>query len=218
MSAHIAVPHGIAVLDIYDGQWALWQVSVNSAGGPVRASSTNAIVTEGFDAAAFDCISYNRPLLLTERALIVCREQPVLDAIRLQPDAFLRDCEHWVSSLQQIFWDENDRRLAHNLQNSADRKAARAAAAPLPETKRLAPLVDIDWPAPPPPSAWESDTACSESASSEALRIAKGCIRLMNYWLDIETDRTRKNRIYFHGAGIAVRAWPVPAQEPFPVS
>ena len=213
MGAQIAVPHGIAILDIHEGRWALWQVSVNAAGGPMRASSTNAIVTDGFDGAAFDCVSYNRPLLLSERALAACREQRVLDSVRLKPEVFLQDCESWVAALQQDFWDENDRRLAHNLQLSADRKAAKAAGAQVPDTKRLAPLQDIDWPAPPPSSAWESDPACTKPVSEEALRMARGCIRLLNYWLDIESDRTRKNRSYFHDAGTVIRPWPIPANE-----
>ena len=214
MGAHIAVPHGVAVLDIYDGRWALWQVSANSATGPMRASSTNAIVTDGFDAAAFDCVSYNRPVLLSERALIACDEQRVLDSARMKPEVFLQDCESWVSSLQQIFWDENDRRLAHNIQVSEARKAAKAEGALVPEMKRLAPLQDIDWPAPPPSSAWESDSGCTKPASEEALRIARGCIRLLNYWLDIESDRTRKNRSYFHSVDNAIRPWPSPASKP----
>jgi hypothetical protein len=213
VSAHIAVPHGIAVLDIHEGRWAWWQVSMSSAGGPLRASPTNAIVTEGFDGAAFDCVSYNRPVLLSERALIACREQRVLDSVRLRPDIFLQDCESWVSALQQTFWDENDRRLAHNLQLSADRKAAKAVGAPVADTKRLAPLQDIDWPAPPPSSAWESDAACTRPVSEEALRIARGCIRLLNYWLDIESYRTRKNRSYLHDASTRIRPWPSPAIE-----
>lgn len=216
MGAHIAVPHGVAVLDIHDGRWALWQVSVHPTGGPMRASSTNAIVTDGFDAAAFDCVSYNRPLLLSERALIACDEQRVLDSARMKPKDFLRDCESWVSSLQQTFWNENDRRLAHNVQVAEDRKAARAAGLLVSDMKRLAPLQDIDWPAPPPSSVWESDPLSTKSASEEALRIARGCIQLLNYWLDIESDRTRKSRPYFHRAGAAIRPWPSPAKEPIP--
>ena len=179
----------------------------------MRASSTNAIVTDGFDGAAFDCVSYNRPVLLSERALIACQEQRVLDSVRLKPEVFLQDCESWVSALQQTFWDENDRRLAHNLQLSADRKAAKATGALGPDTKRLAPLQDIDWPAPPPSSVWESDPACTKPVSEEALRIARGCIRLLNYWLDIESDRARKSRPYFHDAGTAIRPWPSAAND-----
>lgn len=211
--AHIAAPHGISVLDIHAGKWALWQVSTHSAGGPVRASATNAIVTDGFDARAFDCVTYNRPILLTERASAACSEQRVLDTVTLQPHVFLQDCESWVSSLQQKFWDENDRRLVHNAQIAEERKAAKTAGTPLPTTKRLAPLQDIDWPAPPPSSLWETDPDCIETASSEALRISKGCIQLLDYWLGIESDRTRKNRAYFHEAGTDIRSWPTPAQE-----
>jgi hypothetical protein len=218
VGAQIAVPHGIAVLDIHDGRWALWQVSVNSSSGPLRASSTNAIVTDGYDRAAFDCVAYNRPVLLTERAQIACSEQYVLDSVKMNPETFLGDCDSWVTSLQQLFWDENDRRLAHNLLLTERRKAAKATGALVPETKRLAPLKDIDWPAPPPSSMWESDPACTEPASEEALRIARGCIRLLNYWLDIESDRTRKNRSHFHGAGTAIRTWPIPVQEVSPSS
>lgn len=218
MGAQIAVPHGIAVLDIHDGRWALWQVSVNSSSGPLRASSTNAIVTDGYDRAAFDCAAYNRPVLLSERAQIACSEEYVLDSVRMNPETFLRDCDSWVSSLQHVFWDENDRRLDHNVLLTERRKAAKATGAPLPETKRLAPLQDIDWPAPPPSSLWESDPACTKPAPEEALRIARGCIRLLNYWLDIESDRTRKNRPHFHGAGTAIRTWPMPVQEVSPSS
>ena len=210
----VAHNQGVAILDIHDGRWALWQVSVDTFTGPLRASATNAVTSDGFDENAFRSLSGGRQLFLTARAEEKCVEPQVLQAPRFDPEAFIADCRSWVNLLQDLFWAENERRSAYNEGRVQERKAARAAGLPVPDYKRQAPLLDIDWPAPPLSSAWESDQDCSEPVSVEALRIANGCIRLLNYWLEIETDRTRRTRTYFEGIGGArVRAWPVPAPE-----
>lgn len=210
---HTSVCRGIAVLDIHDGQWALWQVSVNAFTGPLRATATNAIVSDGFDQNAFRSLTGDRQLLLTTRANAKCTEPQVLEAPRFSPNAFIADCRSWMDMLQDLFWAENDRRVAYNLAKVQERKEARAAGLPALEYKRQAPLLDIDWPASPPSSVWESKIDCVEPVRSEALRIANGCVRLLNYWLDLEADRTRRTRTYFNGAGgPAVRMWPVPAE------
>jgi hypothetical protein len=212
MSKSEAVVHGIAVLDIYEDRWAIWQVSALALTGSLRASATNSVVTDGFDERVFRSLSYKRPVLMTSRARKHCTEAAVLEATAFDPEVFVSDCTSWVDLLQNIFWTENDRRTAYNTDKVKARKEARAAGAPLPEYKRQAPLQDIDWPAPPVASAWQSMVECVEPVNKEALRVANGCIRLLNYWLDIENDRLRRSRKYFNGVGgPAVRSWPVPA-------
>lgn len=214
MNDSMVVCRGIAILDIHDGRWALWQVSANAFTGPLRATATNAVTSDGFDEKAFRSLAGDRQLLLTARAEAKCTEPQVLEAPRFNPDGFIRDCRSWVDLLQDLFWAENDRRAAYNTSKVQERKDARAAGRTVPEYKRQAPLLDIDWPAPPPSSVWESDRDCTEPVSQEALRIANGCVRLLNYWLEIEADRTRRTRTYFGGAGgTSVRTWPVPAKE-----
>lgn len=207
-----AVVHGIAVLDIHENRWAIWQVSAMSLTDSPRASATNAVVTDGFDERVFRSLSYKRPVLLTSRARKHCTETVVLEASAFDPKVFVRDCTSWVDLLQDLFWLENDRRAAHNADKIQARKNARAAGEPLPEYQRQGPLQDIDWPAPPLPSVWASTVECVEPANREALRVANGCIQILNYWLEIENDRLRASRKYFNGiGGPAVRSWPVPA-------
>ncbi|MCC5781838.1 hypothetical protein CRM73_02555 [Kocuria sp. CCUG 69068] len=205
-------PHGITVLDIHDGRWALWQVSATTMNGPLRATNTNAVVTDGFDEKAFLSLTYRRPVLLTARARQVCTKPLVLEAAQFDPEEFIADCDAWIDLLQGMFWAENDRRAALNAENARRRKEAKAAGLPAPESKRLAPLKDIDWPGVPPASSWSTDTDSPEPVEIEALRVANGCARLLNFWLDIETDRTRKTRQTYLNAigGPIVRRWPEP--------
>lgn len=215
MDTSDAATRGIAVLDIHDGSWALWQISTNSFAGPLRATATNAVVTDGFDEKAFHSLTYSRPLLMTARARQKCTEHTVLDAPGFDPAGFLNECRSWVDLLQSMFWAENERRAAYNTQKVQQRQEARKAGTTLPGYQRQTQLGDIDWPAPPPASAWETDTDCGDPVNREALRVANGCIGLLNYWLEIEADRTRKARKYFNGiGGPAVRHWPVPAPDP----
>lgn len=212
MSSSEAVMHGIAVLDIHDDRWAVWQVSAVALTGPLRAAPTNAVVTDGFDERVLHSLTYQRPVYLTARARKHCSEDIVLGAPQFDPKVFIADCTSWVDLLQDMFWAENERRAAHNTATVKARKEARATGAPLPEYQRQAPLLDIDWPAPPLPSAWESAVDCVDPVNQEALRVANGCIKLLNYWLDIENDRLRKSRTYFNGVGgSSIRSWPVPA-------
>jgi hypothetical protein len=212
MSVSEAVVHGIAILDIHEDKWAIWQVSALALTGSLRASATNAVITDGFDERVFHSLSYKRPVLLTSRARKHCTEAVVLEAPPFDPEIFVSDCSSWVDLLQQMFWAENDRRAAYNTSKVKERKEARAAGEPLPDYQRRAPLLDIDWPAPPLTSAWESAVECIEPVNEEALRVANGCVRLLNYWLDIENDRLRKSRKYLNGiGGPSVRSWPTPA-------
>ncbi|MCP1415432.1 hypothetical protein [Paenarthrobacter sp. A20] len=206
--------HGIAVLDVHDGRWAVWQVSTASLTGSGRAGSTNAVVTEGFDERVFLSLTYNRPVFLTSRAQKHCQERVVLDTTAFVPEDFLRDCASWVDYLQGLFWAENDSRREYNATTATARKEAKAAGLPLPDFQRRAPLQDIDWPAPPLSSVWESSPACEDPVNVEALRIANGCIQLLNYWQEIENDRLKKSRSYYKGAGGPVaRPWPTRAPE-----
>lgn len=212
MSSSEAVMRGIAVLDIHDDRWAVWQVSAVALTGPLRAAPTNAVVTDGFDERVLHSLAYQRPVYLTARARKHCTEDIVLGVPQFDPEVFIADCTSWVDLLQDMFWAENERRAAYNTATVKARKEARATGAPLPEYQRQAPLLDIDWPAPPLPSAWESSVNCVDPVNQEALRVAHGCIKLLNYWLDIENDRLRKSRTYFNGiGGSSVRSWPVPA-------
>jgi hypothetical protein len=204
--------HGIAVLDIHEDRWAMWQVSANAVRGPLRATTTNAVVTDGFDERVFHSLAYKRPVYLTARARKHCTEDIVMEAPQFDPEAFIADCTSWIDLLQDMFWAENDRRAAYNSERVEARKEARATGAPLPEYRRQAPLLDIDWPAPPIPAAWETAVDCVDPVNQEALRVANGCVRLLNYWIDIENDRLRKSRTYFNGVGgTAIRSWPVSA-------
>ena len=65
----------------------MWQVSANAMRGPLRATSTNAVVTDGFDERVFHSLAYKRPVYLTARARKHCNEKVVLDAPQ-----FDRDC------------------------------------------------------------------------------------------------------------------------------
>ncbi|MEC3853888.1 hypothetical protein [Paenarthrobacter ureafaciens] len=208
--------HGIAVLDVHDGCWAVWQVSTASLTGSGRAGSTNAVVTDGFDERVFRSLTYNRPIFLTSRAQKHCQERVVLEATAFLPEEFLADCASWTDYLQGLFWAENDSRREYNANMAAARKEAKAAGLPLPEFQRRAPLQDIDWPAPPLQSVWESSPACEDPVTVEALRVANGCIQLLNYWQEIESDRLKKSRSYFKEAGGPV-ARPWPSQAPAPV-
>ncbi|MFJ4027457.1 hypothetical protein ACIPWF_09705 [Paenarthrobacter sp. NPDC089989] len=208
--------HGIAVLDVHDGRWAVWQVSTASLTGSGRAGSTNAVVTDGFDERVFRSLTYNRPIFLTSRAQKHCQERVVLEATAFLPEEFLADCASWTGYLQGLFWAENDSRREYNANMAAARKEAKAAGLPLPEFQRRAPLQDIDWPAPPLQSVWESSPACEDPVNVEALRVANGCIQLLNYWQEIESDRLKKSRSYFKEAGGPV-ARPWPSQAPAPV-
>ncbi|AOY74201.1 hypothetical protein ARZXY2_4702 (plasmid) [Arthrobacter sp. ZXY-2] len=204
--------HGIAVLDIQDGRWAIWQVSTASITGSGRAGSTNAVVTEGFDEGVFLSLTYNRPVFLTSRAQKHCQERVVMEATAFVPEDFLADCASWTDHLQELFWAENDSRREYNASMAAARREAKASGLPLPDFQRRAPLQDIDWPAPPPARVWESSPACEDPVNVEALRVANGCIQLLNYWQEIENDRLKKSRSYFKEAGgPASRPWPTPA-------
>lgn len=150
MTERDATPHGITVLDIHDGRWALWQVSATTMNGPLRATSTNAVVTDGFDEKAFLSLTYRRPVLLTARARQVCTEPIILEAAPFDPEQFIADYDAWINLLQGMFWAENDRRAEAKAENARRRKEAKAAGAPAVESKRLAPLKDIDWPGAPP--------------------------------------------------------------------
>jgi hypothetical protein len=207
-TANTAV-HGIAVLDIHDGKWAIWQVSTAQITGSGRAESTNAVVTDGFDERVFRSLSYQRPVVMTSRAQKHCQEQAILEAPTFEPDAFLADCSSWIDLLQDLFWAENENRNEYNAGMTKARKDAKAAGRPLPQYQRRAPLQDIDWPAPPHPHVWESSPDCDDPVNKEALRVANGCIQLLNYWREIENDRLRKSRSYFYGTGgLSPRAWP----------
>ncbi|KUG51719.1 hypothetical protein AVL61_15880 [Kocuria rosea subsp. polaris] len=211
MAQEDTTPHGITVLDIHGGRWALWQVSVTTMTGPLRAMNTNAVVADGFDEKAFLSLTYHRPVLLTARARQVCDVPVVLEAAQFDPEEFIALCDSWVDLLQGMFWAENDRRAALNAENAQHRKDAKAAGRPAPEYQRLAPLKDIDWPGVPPASSWSTDTESQEPVTVEALRVANGCARLLNFWLEIEADRTRKARTYLKGiGGPQVRHWPQP--------
>lgn len=211
MAQEDTTPHGIAVLDIHGGRWALWQVSVTSMTGPLRAMNTNAVVSDGFDEKAFLSLSYHRPVLLTARARQVCDVPMVLEAAQFDPEEFIALCDSWVDLLQGMFWAENDRRAALNAKNAQHRKAAKAAGLPVPEYQRLGPLKDIDWPGVPPASSWATEAGARDPVTVEALRVANGCARLLNFWLEIEADRTRKTRTYLEGiGGPDVRQWPRP--------
>ena len=206
-------PRGVTVLDIHAGQWALWQVSVTTIEGPLRATSTNAVITDGFDEKAFLSLAYQRPVLLTARAALVCTEPMVHEAPQFDPESFIEKCRAWTDLLQEKFWAENDRRVALNAEKARDRKEAKAAGLhdPDPEYKRLAPLKDMDWPAAPPTGSWTTEGNSTEALNVEALRVANGCARLLNYWVEIEVERTNKRRTYFEGVGEpTVRRWPVP--------
>lgn len=204
--------HGIAVLDIHNGRWAVWQVSTASFTGSGRAGSTNAVVTEGFDERGFLSLAYNRPVILTSRAQKHCQESVVLAATAFVPEEFIADCTSWIDYLQGLFWAENDSRREYNASVAKARKDAKTAGLPLPDFQRRAPLQDIDWPAPPLPRFWESSLACEDPVNVEALRVANGCIQLLNYWQEIESDRLKKSRSYFREAGGSVlRPWPTPS-------
>lgn len=212
-STDLAV-HGIAVLDVLEGRWAIWQVSTPPMTGSARAASTNAVVTDGFDERVFRSLSYKRPIIMTARAQKHCQEDAVLEATAFEPDVFLADCASWIDRLQDLFWAENENRKDYNASMAKARREAKAAGGTLPEYQRRAPLQDIDWPAPPHAAAWESSPDCEDSVNKEALRVANGCIQLLNYWLEIENDRLRKSRTYFKGiGGPALRPWPEPASD-----
>lgn len=209
-----AEPYGVVVLDIHEGIWALWQVSVDGSKGPLRATATNAVVSRGFNESAFRSLSGDRQLLLTSRAEKECTVPLVVESVRFVPEAFTTMCVSWVDMLEDSFQAENLRRSTFNSDMARERKDARAAGAETKKYMRKSPLVGVDWPVPPPISAWKSDAGCTEAAVGEALRIANGCIRLINYWLDIEANRTHRGRSYFKGVGgNKVRAWPVPVNE-----
>lgn len=209
-----SAPYGVAVLDIHDGIWALWQVSVDGSKGPMRATPTNAVVSNGFSESAFRSLSGDRELLLTSRAEKECTVPLVLESIRFVPDIFIATCASWVEMLEECFQAENHRRRTFNSDMARERKEARAAGTKLKGYARKSQLVGVDWPVAPPTSAWISDVDCTEAAVGEALRIANGCVRLIDYWLDIELHRTHRSRAYFKGVGgDRVRAWPVQVQE-----
>ncbi|WP_146065722.1 hypothetical protein [Arthrobacter pityocampae] len=214
MSTIDATSHGIAVLDIHDGRWGIWQVSAVAFTGPLRATATNAVVSDGFDERAFRSLTYKRQILLTARAEQACDEPQVFDAPMFDPDTFVAHCTSWVDILQDMFWQENDRRAAYNRTKVAERKAARSAGQVPPDYQRQAPLLDIDWPACPDPDVWKTSKGCTDPVNAEALRVANGCIKLLNFWIDIENDRLRKSRKYLNGAGgPTVRPWPTLASE-----
>lgn len=216
MNNAVTTPFGVAILDIHDGNWALWQVSVDSSKGSLRAVATNAVVSAGFNEKAFCGITGDRQLLLTARAEAKCTEPMVFDAPRFSPVEFLETCNGWVAVLEGLFQAENQRRSDYNAVKVQERKDARASGAPAVEYKRKSPLQGIDWPAPPLSANWESDIECNAPVVGEALRVANGCVRLLNYWLDIELNRTRRNRTYFNGVGGQnFRAWPVKVKDDF---
>ncbi|GAA1917232.1 hypothetical protein GCM10009688_22880 [Arthrobacter gandavensis] len=203
-------PFGIAVLDVYQNQWALWQVSVDSFSGRLRASKTNAVVRDRFNRAEFEALVGNRHLLMTPRAEVFVPEGAVDGPTRFSGEDFVSMSESWIDHLDGLFRTENERRLAEN-KAQAEAKKSGQITGPL---KKLSPLQDPGWPGAPDTSAWSSDLGCELDARAEALRLADGCVRLLDYWLDIEVARTKKNRTYFHGVGgPEVRTWPSPAPE-----
>ena len=155
-------PFGVAILDIHDGEWALWQVSTDRAKGPMRAIATNAVVSTGFDEKAFRSLAGDRQVLLTARAKNKCTEPLVLEAVPFSPSDFLDLCSTWVDMLEDLFQAENLRRTEFNSAKVQERKDARAAGQKPGEYKRLAPLTGVDWPLPPPSSLWESQIDCTE--------------------------------------------------------
>lgn len=202
-------PYGIAVLDVYQNQWALWQVSVDSFYGRLRASTTNAVVRDHFIREEFESIVGNRQLLLTVRAAAVCAPDDVTGPELFDGHQFTNACAAWIDALDGMFSEENRRRMEENQR----RKQAKRAGLPGPYTT-LAPLLDPGWPGAPDEADWTSAASCSAGATAESLRLANGCVRLLNYWLDIEAARTRKNRAYFNGlGGPEIRLWPTKIPE-----
>lgn len=203
-------PFGIAILDVYQGQWALWQVSVDNFSGRLRASKTNAVVRDRFNRVEFEALVGNRHLLLTPRAEATVPDEAVEGPTRFDGQGFVSACESWIDRLDGLFLAENERRAAEN-KLQAEAKKSGLIAGPY---KKLSPLQDPGWPGAPAPSAWSSDLACDVDARTEALRLADGCVRLLDYWLDIEVARTKKNRTYFNGlGGPELRIWPSPLPE-----
>lgn len=202
-------PFGIAVLDVYQDQWALWQVSVDSFYGRLRASTTNAVVRDRFIREEFESVVGNRQLLLTPRATAECPPDDVAGPEPFDGHQFINACASWIEALDGLFLQENARREEENER----RKEAKKAGLPGPFTK-LAPLQDIGWPGMPAETEWTSEPTCQAEARFEALRMANGCVRLLDYWLDIEITRTRKNRAYFNClGGPDIRLWPTQIPE-----
>lgn len=200
-------PFGIAVLDVYESKWAIWQVSVDSFYGRLQASTTNAVVRDRFERGEFESLVGNRQLLLTPRATTVCAEDDVVGPDLFDGQHFAELCASWIELLDGMFLAENERREEENQR----RKEAKQRGTGGPYTK-LAPLLDLGLPGLPSESLWTSTSSCVEEARVEALRVANGCVNLLNYWLDIETARTRKNRTYFKGVGgPEIRIWPCEA-------
>ena len=200
-------PFGIAVLDVHEGKWAIWQVSVDSFYGRLRASTTNAVVRDHFERTEFEALVGNRQLLVTPRAAVACPEADIAGPELFNGQRFADLCGSWIDLLDGMFRAENKRREAENER----RKEAKRAGTGGTYTK-LSPLLDLGLPGLPAEALWTSDAACVEEARVEALRVANGCVRLLDYWLDIEAARTRKNRTYFNGVGgPEIRLWPCEA-------
>jgi hypothetical protein len=206
-------PLGIAVVDAFQDDWAFWQVSVSAFNGPVRAEATNAVTSHGFDKNAFESLSWNRPVLVSARARAGYDNSDLADVEKADMGQLLESAYSWTNHLQDLFWQENDRRKRMNQVAVQQRKEARQRGEAVPaKYNRLTRLQDIDWPAPPPADLWSSHELSTESPRSEALRLARGCVSLLNYWLEIERERTKKNRKYFSDTGGPnIRLWPVPA-------
>lgn len=200
-------PFGIAVLDVYQNQWALWQVSVDSFYGRLRASTTNAVVRDHFNRDEFESLVGNRQLLVTPRAAAECPAETIAGPVVFDGHHFTNVCASWIDVLDGMFLAENGRREEENER----RKEAKKLGLSGPFTK-LAPLLDVGWPGMPAEKEWTSQPDCKTEARLEALRLANGCVRLLDYWLDIEIARTRKNRAYFNGlGGPDIRLWPISA-------
>ena len=203
-------PFGIAVLDVHQDEWVLWQVSVDNFSGRLRASKTNAVVRDCFNRDEFESLVGNRHLLVTPRAEGVVSIGAIQGPSRFDGHDFVSVCESWIDHLDELFRAENERRLAENKLRAEAKKSGELPG----PYKKLSPLVDPGWPGAPAASAWSSDPTCEVDAVTEALRLANGCVRLLDYWLDIEVARTKKSRTYFDGVGgPEVRTWPSPLPE-----
>lgn len=206
------VPRGITVVDVEDDVWAYWQVSISSFNGPPRAVNTNAVVSTGFDKRSFESLAWQRPVLLSHRVLAGYDNHALLDANQADMDLLLEQSYDWVNYLDGLFWAENQRRVDHNQRQVVHRKAARKRGETVPKKyERLGALQEISWPAPPSRNLWDTAQKSSAGPKEEAMRLAEACVRLLDYWLDIESERTKKTRKYFsETGGVDIRRWPEP--------
>jgi len=161
-------PFGITVLDVYQSQWVLWQVSVDSFSGRLRASKTNAVVRDRFNRVEFEALVGNRHLLVTPRAEVAVPEGALDGATRFRGDDFVSVSESWIDHLDGLFRAENERRLAENKAKAEAKKSGQITG----PYKKLSPLQDPGWPGAPAASTWSSDPACEVDGPTEVLRLA----------------------------------------------